>query len=199
MVATCSWGHMMLQNYLCSVSHFLDSRSIMCSENANEGENSVSWRQSPRSQSLLMSMPAINFLFSGGNGFLWNIQLSNKVINGGSLQPQLYFLQFSLEVPTQHPALVRKALVVFIPLPGSASPWISGEKALLRSQLLGRHSFTFHLHDVVCLRHSGRRFLLFIRGEMLLHYQPEPALPAIAWECFNVLSGRTVPLKKLKS
>jgi len=53
----------MLQNYLCNVSHFLDSRSILFSENVNEGKNCVSWGQSPRSQSLLTTMPTTNFLF----------------------------------------------------------------------------------------------------------------------------------------
>lgn len=51
----------MLQNYLCNVSHFLDSRSILFSENANEGENSVGWGQSPKSQSFFTTMQAIDF------------------------------------------------------------------------------------------------------------------------------------------
>lgn len=53
----------MLQNYLCSVSHFLDSRSILFSEHANKGENSAGWGQSPKSRSLFTSMYAINFCF----------------------------------------------------------------------------------------------------------------------------------------
>lgn len=75
----------MLQNYLCNVSHFLDSRSILFSENANEGENSVGWGQSPKSQSFFTTMQAIDFLFVDIMDSYEIFSFLTKLLNGESL------------------------------------------------------------------------------------------------------------------
>jgi len=49
------------------------------------------------------------------------------------------------------------------------------------------------------LQFPTTRCFLFIRSEMFHQYRPEMMLIVIYWEYYNVLLGRTVPLKKFKS
>lgn len=102
---------MMVQNYLCNVSHFLDSRSILFSENANEGEDSVSWGQSPRSQPLLPAMPTIIFFVVGVMDSYEIFRFLTKLLNGGKPQDLQYSLSFFLlKIKPQNLDLFRHML-----------------------------------------------------------------------------------------